>query len=412
MAWRIFAVLSAAYLSSQFFRVSNAVIAPELMRELDLSPSILGAMTGAFFLTFACAQVPGGILLDRWGPRRTMAAVMGAAVAGSLLFAAAHSALALTLARALMGVGCAVGLMGALVLLGRWFPPHRFAPLSALLFAIGGSGTLLATTPLAAVTAAVGWRGAFVGMAGVTAALAALIYLIARDRPAAAHPARDEAAPSPAGAGEILSGMKAVLRNGRLRRIAALQFVGYGTLMSVAGLWAGPYLEDVHGLGAVDRGNVLLGVNLAIIAGALGYGWLAPYVRSPKRLVVPGTAVGIALFWLMAALDQPPLWLAAPVLFLLALFGSYFMLLHAHARAVLPGHLMGRGLTLQNTASIFGVFLWQSLTGVIVDAFTHAGAAVPEAAYRTVFGFLGAVSLAGLLVYSGCDDREAPDRGT
>ena len=154
MAWRIFAVLSAAYLSSQFFRVSNAVIAPELMRELDLSPAVLGAMTGAFFLTFACAQIPGGILLDRWGPRRTMAAVMSVAVAGSLLFAVANSAVALTVARALMGVGCAVGLMGALVILGRWFPPHRFAPLSALLFAIGGSGTLLATTPLAAVTAA------------------------------------------------------------------------------------------------------------------------------------------------------------------------------------------------------------------------------------------------------------------
>lgn len=406
MAWRIFAVLSAAYLSSQFFRVSNAVIAPELMRELDLSPAVLGAMTGAFFLTFACAQIPGGILLDRWGPRRTMAAVMSAAVVGSILFATAHSAAALTVARALMGVGCAVGLMGALVLLGRWFPPHRFAPLSALLFAIGGSGTLLATTPLAAITAAVGWRGAFVGMAAVTACLAALIFLVVRDRPVTSEPAT--AAPQAAGTGEILRGMTAVLRNGRLRRIAALQFVGYGALMSVAGLWAGPYLEDVHGLGAVDRGNVLLGVNLAIIAGALGYGWLAPHVRSPKRLVVPGTAIGIGLFWLMAALEAPPLWLAAPTLFLLAFFGSYFMLLHAHARAVLPAHLLGRGLTLQNTASIFGVFLWQSLTGLIVGAFADAGAAAPEAAYRTVFGFLGAVSLAGLLVYSGCEDDPEP----
>lgn len=406
MAWRIFAVLSAAYLSSQFFRVSNAVIAPELMRELGLSPAVLGAMTGAFFLTFACAQIPGGILLDRWGPRRTMAAVMSAAVVGSILFATAHSAAALTVARALMGVGCAVGLMGALVLLGRWFPPHRFAPLSALLFAIGGSGTLLATTPLAAITAAVGWRGAFVGMAAVTACLAALIFLVVRDRPETSEPAA--AGAQAAGAGEILRGMTAVLRNGRLRRIAALQFVGYGTLMSVAGLWAGPYLEDVHGLGAVDRGNVLLGVNLAIIAGALGYGWLAPYVRSPKRLVVPGTAMGICLFWLMAALETPPLWLAAPTLFLLAFFGSYFMLLHAHARAVLPANLLGRGLTLQNTASIFGVFLWQSLTGLIVGAFADAGAAAPETAYRTVFGFLGAVSLAGLLVYSGCEDDPEP----
>ncbi|MFN4087891.1 MAG: MFS transporter [Alphaproteobacteria bacterium] len=415
MAWRIFAVLCAAYLSSQFFRVSNAVIAPELMRELALSPAVLGTMTGAFFLTFAAAQVPAGVLLDRWGPRRTMAATMMAAVAGSLVFAAADSALVLTLGRALMGLGCAVGLMGALLVIGRWFPPERFAPLSSLLFAVGGAGTLLATTPLALAADGIGWRGAFVVMAGVTALLAALVLAVVRDAPPpdpvagpTARRAAGAAAGSAAGSDRVASGLAAVLGNTRLRRIAALQFVAYGSLMTVAGLWAGPYLEEVHGLGAVGRGNVLLGINLAVIAGALGFGWAAPRFSSPKRLAVPGAAVVVLLFGLLAALPAPPLWLAAAALLLLGLASGYFMLLHAHARAVLPAHLLGRGLTLQNTASILGVFLWQAATGLIVEAFAGPGGA-PEIAYRAVFAFLGAISLVGLLVYTGCEDGTGQD---
>src|SRR5690606_248047 len=156
------------------------------------------------------------------------------------------------------------------------------------------------------------------------------------------------------------------------------------------GLWAGPYLEDVHGLGTVDRGSVLLAINLAVIVGALFYGWVAPRSGPPKRLIVTATTLTTLAFAGMSLLDGPPLPVAVAGLVLIGLVGRQVMLLHAHARAVLPAHLLGRGLTLQNAASIGGVFLWQTATGLIVDVFPAEQGPVPEAAYRAVFAFLAA----------------------
>ena len=138
--------------------------------------SFLGFITGVFFLTFASAQLPVGIFLDRYGLRRTMSFLFLLAVFGSIIFAIAEDVIGLTIGRGLMGLGCSAGLMGSLVAISRWFPAIRFSQLSSLLYTIGGIGFLLATTPLAWITEAFGWRSAFWAMAGVTTVLAILLY--------------------------------------------------------------------------------------------------------------------------------------------------------------------------------------------------------------------------------------------
>ena len=222
-AYRMYAVLCAGFLVSQFYRVSNAVIAPELMREMAISAEAMGIVTGVFFLAFAAAQVPTGLALDRLGPRRTMAGLFLVAVAGSAAFATAGGLAGLVLGRALMGVGCAAGLMGALVAIARWFPAARFAWLSSLLFALGGAGLLLATTPLAAISDGVGWRGAFWLMAAVAAAVAALLHAVVRDAPGSSAPHDDRRE----SAVEMWHGLGAVLANSQLRYVCAIQFVNY-----------------------------------------------------------------------------------------------------------------------------------------------------------------------------------------
>ena len=147
-ALQIYLVLCGAYVASQFYRVANAAIAPELMVELELSAEAMGGITGLFFLAFAAAQIPTGILLDRYGARRTMAGLFAVAVLGAITFAAANGGVALAIGRILLGFGCAAGLMGSMVVIARWYPEERFATLTAMLFVVGGGGTLLAATPL------------------------------------------------------------------------------------------------------------------------------------------------------------------------------------------------------------------------------------------------------------------------
>jgi len=393
-AYRVYAVLVGGYIVSQFYRVSNAAIAPEMMRTLHLSAEEMGTLTGMFFLAFGLMQIPTGMLLDRFGPRYTMSGLLVVAAAGSAIFASAAGLAGLSFGRALMGVGCAAGLMGSMVVIGRWFRAQRFSPLSSLLFTVGGVGTLLATTPLAALSASIGWRAAFWLMAGATLAVAALLYAFVRDTPEG-HASSDA---SPETLREIVRGLGAVLANRQLLHVSAIQFVSYAATLAVVGLWAGPYLHDIQHLDALARGNVLLALNVAVLVGVLVYSAIERWLGSLKWTIVAGASCSIGLLLALALVPRPPLALAIGLLLSFALASSYVMLNHAHARAVLPSNLVGRGLTMQNLSVFLGVAVVQSVSGVIIGQFSTDGVA-GELAYRMFFGFLAGVVLVGLFFY-------------
>ena len=399
-ALQIYLVLCGAYVASQFYRVANAAIAPELMAELSLSAEAMGGITGLFFLAFAAAQMPTGILLDRYGARRTMAALFGVAVLGAITFATADGGAGLAIGRILLGVGCAAGLMGAMVVIARWYPEERFTSLTAMLFVVGGGGTLLATTPLAWAVEGIGWRGAFLAMAGLTGAFAVLLLLIVRDTP----PGQVEAGNRGESWAETLAGLRAVIANHQLWLVSAIQFVSYATVLTVVGLWGGPYLADVHGLDGVARGNVLLAMNVAVLAGVSLYGQLDRRAASRKWLIVAGALITAAILALLAVLEKPEFWLATVLLLLFATIGSYVMLNHAHARAILPDHLIGRGLTFQNLAVFLGVAVIQSASGLIVGGFDHVDGRSPEIAYRWIFAFLAVLLVAAAAIFAKARD--------
>lgn len=401
VATRMLAVLSAAFMASQFFRVSNAVIAPELMRTLSISSEAMGVITGAFFLAFGIMQIPTGMLLDRFGPRRTMSGLFVVAAAGSAVFATAGGVVGLAIGRALIGIGCAAGLMGMLVAIARWYPPERFARLSATAFVIGGAGVLFATTPLAAAAGAVGWRGAFWAMAAITLGFAAMLFAMVRDAPPG-----QEVESARETFGEMLGGVRAVCANRQLWHVCAIQFVNYGSIIAIVGLWAGPYLNDVHGLQGVLRGNVLFVINFVMLAAVIGYGFLERKLRSRKRAIAGGSVASAAILLVLAFLPAIGPWPAVGLLVAFAATSAHVMLNHAHARAVLPDHLVGRGLTLQNVAVFFGVAAMQSATGFIVGRFTEVGEAAPEIAYRSVFGFLALMIVVSLALYLPVRDVE------
>ena len=398
----VIGALCAAYFISQFFRASIAVIAPDLARDLALSPEALGTVTGAFFLAFGATQIPLGIMLDRFGPRRTIAGLLLAAVAGSLVFATADSLAILTLGRALIGVGCAGVFMGSVVVCARWFPPDRLATAAAVVLAVGGTGNLLAATPLAYTADHIGWRGAFVAMAGLSLVMAGVVFALVRDAPPG-HPFHRRRRET---LRDTLRGMREVLGNPRLPYIALMAFVAYSAMATVLTLWAGPYLADVHGLDGVARGNVLLLPSLGLIAGPLCYGPLDRLLDTRKWLVVGGALATIGVLGSLALIREPPLWLAATLLTLLGFVGTYSIMIMTHGRASFPERLVGRAVTIVNFANFTGVAVMQFAVGAIVGAFEAPGGVAPEAAYRLAFGFLAATLIVALAFYMRVGDAK------
>jgi len=403
---RIVALLAAMTALSQFFRVSNGVIAPELVRDLDLSAEMLGLAGSAFFIALTVMQIPVGMMFDRFGVRRTVGWLTALAVLGALVNAVAETGAMLFAARFVIGIGCAGNFMGAVLVTSRWFSGERYTMVLSWIFALSQIGVLMGATPLAAASEFYGWRAAFVIAALITALAGVLFVILVRDR----APGDEFGASAPESVAQILSGIVEVWRIPGLLRVFTMHLFVYASMVTVLGIWAGPYLHDVHGLAALARGNVLLAMGAAQVAGILAYGPMDRMFNSRKRVVIAGTLATLTVFALLAAIPKPPVWLAALLLVLLCFVTAYGIVVVAHGRSLFPDRLAGRGVTTVNLAQAIGSVVLPIATGVIVGAFPAtggaAGAAAPEIAYRLAFAFIGCMLALCLLVYLGAEDSK------
>ena len=391
----IVAVIGVAYVMSQFYRTSNGVIAKELSAEFDLSAEALGGLTGVFFLSFAVAQIPIGMLFDRFGVRRTLPVILTFAVAGAVTYGLAGGFTSLLAGRLMMGLGVSGVLVGALFVFGRWAPAARFATWMGRMIALGGIGVLLATTPLGLIAESVGWRYAFYGAGALTALGALLIYLLVRDAP----PGHEPAAARPEGLRESVTGVFEVLKTPRLPTVMGMAFASYPVLTAILGLWGGPYLVDIHGLDTIASGNVLLFMALALIVGNIAYGPLEQRLDTRKWLTAGSAVLVLISFLLLALIPRPPLALATALFVLISFCSAYNIVIAGHGRALFPDRLAGRGMAMIAIALMGGPAILQTVSGLIVGAFPTVAGAAPEEAYRAVFGFLAATVLFAVLAY-------------
>ena len=402
----IVGTLATAYVASHFFRASNVTIGLDLMRDLAIGPEALGALTGAFFFGFAAMQIPCGFLFDHYGPRRTVTGMLILATVGGAIFTLAPSWPILLTGRVLMGAGFGVMLIGTMVVITRWFPPDRFSTLTGMVLSIGLVGNLLATTPLAWGAQQVGWRAVF-GAAVVFTALAAVaVWLVVRDAPPG-HPFLDRTAEPPR---VMLQGLMEVLRNPSLKPILALNFCSYACTFTVQGLWGGPYLREVHGMSAIEAGNVLLSAVIAYQFGMLAFGPLDRLLDTRKWIAVAGNLVITGLLAILALASQPPAWLPVGVIVAIGFFSAASTMVLTHGRGIIPDRLIGRGISTFNTAVMLGVACMQTLSGIIVGAFEPlADGARTETAYRALFGVLTVVLIAAVAIYSRAQDVRPSD---
>jgi MFS family permease len=379
---------------SLFYRSCLGVIAPELTRDLGLTPEDLGRANGAFYLAMALLQIPVGLLFDRYGPRRVVTAFTVIAVIAAALHGLVRTPGELVAVRLLLGVGCAASFMGAVTLCALWYPGGRLSTALSRVFAFSQVGTFLAATPLALAEEAVGWRWAFGGVAALTAVTGALFYLWVRDRPpGAAEPVRSESF------GEVLRGLAAVWRSKGLVPVLAIHTFAYASMATVLGLWAGPYLAHVHGMDGAARGNVLLAMAGAQLVGILCFGPLDRVFDTRKWVIVPGALASITFLGALALIPGLPTTAAVALLILFTAVTAYAVVIVAHGRSLFPDNLIGRGVTTVNIAQVIGLTVLPLMTGPIVGAFPAPDAVSPEIAYRWAFGAIAATLAAGLAIY-------------
>jgi MFS family permease len=370
---RVFLPFVFGYYIAYLFRTINAVMAAPLATELGLGADDLGLLTSVYFLTFAAAQIPIGILLDRYGPRRVQSVLLAIAAIGSALFAVSDHFWMLLVGRALIGLGVASAMTAGLKALVLWFPGHRVPLLNGLRVMLGALGAVTATLPADLLLDWIGWRELFGLFAALTAASAVMIYLIV-----------PEAAPVPSGA--VSAGLRKVYADPRFWRVAPLSASCIGTAWALQGLWAAQWLKDVEGL---DRAGVvfhLFTMAVALSLGAILLGVAADRLR--RRGVGPEVLLGLVAvafittqFALILRLPLPSYLQWA----VMAAVGAATVLSFAILAEYFPKQLAGRANGALNLFHIAVAFAVQYTTGVVLQHWTPEAGHYPEIAYQTAF---------------------------
>ena len=375
---KVFLPFAGGYYLSYLYRSVNAIISPDLVRDLALGPSDLGLLTSVYFLTFGLFQLPLGILLDRYGPRRVTAGLLLVAGFGAALFGLAQSMTGLIAARAMIGLGVSGCLMASIKAFTLWFPINRLASLNGWLISFGGLGALTASTPAQALLHVTDWHGIFLGLSALTFVAAAAIFLIVPERSAQAAPQTLL---------ESLGSLSPILRNVSFWRLGLLAIASQAVLMAVQGLWIAPWLKDVAGLGADEVAEHLLVISIGMMVGAALWGSVADFlarhgVDSVSILLGGGGAYLAMLALLALGMTGATMW----ILFGLSLFGQVTPLVYSILPKQFTLELCGRVASTLNFLVFLGAFAAQWGIGAIINLWPIQAGRYAAAGYEAAFG--------------------------
>lgn len=358
-ATMIFIVVMAAYTLSFFQRFAPASIAQDLALAFDTTAASLGVLAATYFYVYTLMQVPTGVLVDTLGPRRIL--LLGGVISfvGSLWFGLAPDLSQALIGRTLVGLGVSVTFIAMLKIIALSFEEHRFASLTGLGVFIGNIGSVLAGVPLAFAAAEIGWRSVFVAVAVASLVFGTLAWWMMRHSAAMAGTKVDRTV--------VIGGLWSVMRNRQTWAPALTNLGVSGSYFTFAGLWAMPYLTQVHGYSRNIAATHLSLMYAGFALGCLALGIISDRLRQRKSILLGASAIycGIwGVWWWGGALDVAT---TMGLGFLTGFSAAGFSLTWACAKEVNPPQLAGMSTSIANVGGFFGAAIMQPLVGWLMD---------------------------------------------
>lgn len=362
----LFLAFVLGYFLTQLFRVVNAVAGPAITGELGLDLAAFGFVTSFYFLAYASIQLPLGVLLDRYGPNRVEGVLLLVATVGTVIFALSDGLVMLTVGRALMGIGVSSGLMAAFKAYSALVPHDRLPLVNGLHMAAGSLGVLAGGLPVEMLIAALGWRGFFIGLAGLTAFGAVFLLFCIRKFPESA--AREESL------GDLVRGAARVMMSAPFVRIAPLAVTTQATMMALQALWVGPFLRDVADFTPTQAAAIVSFMGVSVICGYALSAFVGDRLVRHRGVPVVNVMLGGCLLVLamqVAIVLVPPAW-STPFWIGFGLFGTFTALSYPALGRHFAVAQTGRVNASLNFLLFAGGFVFQWTFGVVVERLTPA----------------------------------------
>lgn len=372
-------------------RVSPSVMVEDLMRDFAVGGAIVGNLSALYFYGYAGMQIPVGLLLDRFGPRRLMSAAAGVVAVACLLFAWSHGLASASATRFVIGAGCAFSLVGAMAVAGQWFPRERFALLAGLAMMFGMAGGVFGQAPLRVAVNATDWRTTMASVAVIGFGLMIAAWAFVRDRRRGSG-----------GFGAVFAGLRHVAANRETWLNAVAGLGSTGPLLAFAGLWGVPYLQAVHEIDRVSAGSVTSVTFIGWGVGAPLIGWLSDHIGNRRTPLIVGLMVSALSLTAILYLPGVPLWGVGVLCFGVGVGGSAQIVCFALVREHNPAQLSGTAIGMVNALVTGAGALFQPTVGWLLDL-SWDGVLVDGArvyaigAYNVAFSVLVAGCVVGIL---------------
>jgi predicted MFS family arabinose efflux permease len=399
-----FLPFAAGYLLSYIFRTVNAVVGPRLATELQIDIPALGVLTSAYFIGFVLLQIPAGVMLDRYGPRRVQMGLLLLAALGASIFALSSSLVMLGIGRTLIGAGVAACLMAGFKANTLFWPASRLGTANGVLLSFAGIGGAIGTLPVTWLADTVGWRGVFWVLAAAAVCVSAIVWRAVPDR-------RPHTAQSLA---DALGGVREVLTSRAFWRVVPLSAATQAAFQAYHTLWTAPWLVDVAGFAQSAIPGAMLAILLGIIPGYLLSGLVTDLLSArgvPRARVFSlyaGAFIAIQAVLVVAPLSGLPAiatWIAYVVL------GTGSMIAYVILTPLFAPDLAGRVNTAVNLVVFIAAFAMQASIGYALAALeTHAGLGRASAHAATLAAILVIQAAAWIWLAMGRRDLEAVAR--
>jgi MFS family permease len=380
--WRlilsVFLPFAAGYYLAYLFRTINAAISPALASDFALDAAETGLLASIYFLVFGLTQIPIGVFLDRFGPRRVQGVLLVIAAGGATLFGTASSFPELLVARGMIGLGVAGSLMAGLKAIVTWFPRERVALANGWMIMLGSFGAVTATAPTDWLLNYLGWRTLFEILMIGTVTVGGLIYMVV---------------PEPIADPEIATSARkpltlwSIYSDPRFLRVAPLSAACIGSSWALQSLWAAAWLTDVEGFDRHSRAAQMFLMAVGLSLGALLLGAMADRLRKLNiRTEVMFAGVG-ALFIVaeLALVLRIPLPSLLPWS-IVAIAGAATVLSFSVIADYFPKEFAARANGALNLLHFAWAFTMQYGIGLVVEQWPSQDGHYPVAAYQVAFG--------------------------
>ena len=393
LAGRLIFSFGFGFFLSMFTRSASNVLKQPMQLDLGMGEEAISLALGtSFFVAFALMQLPVGVLLDRYDPRKVNAGLMLVAAGGALTMAMSQDAYWLTAGRVMMGAGFAAGMMGSLKVYSLWFPQERLPTMNSIQFMIGVLGALSATKPTQLLLEWLTWRDFYTLFAGLTVLAAIVLVTVAP---------KHETPPNGETLAKQIGGIKRIYSDAYFWRIVPWMFLSVGVSQGLGTLYILPWLTEVA---AFSRGDAATALMFVSGVSVINFALMGPFAELMIRkgfdhMTVPiaGLMTSMALLGLLVVQVQ---FAVLPIWMFWSMTVGVTTLIFAGMTKAFPPELMGRVYTAFNLLGFLFTAIVQWLIGRVLDLYprTSDGAAAPEG-YQTAFGMLLAVQVVGMLWY-------------